>query len=134
MKKHIKTLGFFALCILALSSCKKAGTDGDATVVVFAKHHGVIIPNDSLHPDSVFVFFNEKDLPTDPTNNYDALFVGEAGEDHVHCEHLHTGTYFIYATGWDNNINARVKGGVSIKIRYKDRKKEIDQDVPVTED
>ena len=133
MKKSF-VIAIPALCLLFAGSCKKAGVDGDATVVVFAKHHGVIIPNDSLYPDSVYVFFNAKDLPDNPTHTYDAVFVGEAGEDHVHCPHLHTGSYFLYATGWDHNINARVKGGVSIKIRYKDRKKEIDQDIPVTED
>ena len=133
MKKHFKTFGIFALCIFAASACKRAGTDGDATLVVFPQHHGRTIPNHAGYPDSVYVKFNAQELPTNPTQNFDVVFVGEVGEDHVHCEHLHTGNYFLYATGWDTTINQRVTGGESIKIKYKDRKQEIDVNVPVTE-
>jgi hypothetical protein len=59
--------------------------------------------------------------------------VGEAGEDHVHCEGLHAGTYFLYVTGFDSSINSRVTGGMSVKIKYKERKDEIALDVSVTE-
>lgn len=133
MTNHLKATAFLAISLFAITSCKKAGTNGDATLVVFAKHHGTIIPNQALYRDSVFVTFNEKDLPSDPTHNYDALFVGEAGEDHIHCEGLHTGTYFIYVTGFDTSIGQRVSGGASVKIKYKERKEEVDFDVAVTE-
>lgn len=128
-----KTIGLLALVLAAISSCKKAGTDGDAILVVFAKHHGTIIPNQALYLDTVYVKFNTQDLPADPTHDYDAIFVGEAGEDHVHMEGLHTGKYFLFVTGWDTSINARVFGGIAVKIKWKDRKKEIDIDVPVVE-
>lgn len=137
MKSHITAIGFLALSLFAFSSCKKAGTDGDATLVVFAKHHGTIIPNHPGYPDTVYVKFNAKDLPSDPTHDYDAIFVGEAGEDHVHCEGLHTGTYFLYVTGWDTSLNPptgqRVSGGMSVKIKYKERRSEIVVNVPVVE-
>lgn len=134
MKNYLPTLGFLTLCAFAFSSCKRAGIDGDATLVVFAKHHGTIIPNHAGYPDTVYVKFNAKDLPSDPTHDYDALFVGEGTEDHIHCEGLHTGTYFLFVAGWDTNINQRVTGGMSVKIKYKERKSEINLDVPVTED
>ena len=133
MKKTILSIAALALTLSMFNSCKKAGTGGDATVVVFAKHHGNIIWNHAGYPDSVFVKFNTEELPSNPTTNYDALFVGEAGEDHVHCEGLKTGKYYFYATGWDTTINQRVTGGMAIKIKYKDRKDEIDQDIAVTE-
>ncbi|MDQ3111395.1 MAG: hypothetical protein M3R17_16030 [Bacteroidota bacterium] len=133
MKKQVKTIGFLAICLFAVSACKKAGTDGDATLVVMAKHHGTMIPNHVGYPDTVYVKFNAKDLPSDPTHDYDALFVGEAGEDHVHCAGLHTGTYYLYVTGYDSTAMARVTGGMSVKIKYKERKQEIAIDVPVTE-
>jgi hypothetical protein len=133
MKKYFKTIGIFTLSIFAFSACKRAGTNGDATLVVFPQHHGRTIPNHAGYPDSVYVKFNAKDLPENPTQNFDVVFVGEVGEDHVHCEGLHTGNYFLYATGWDTTINERVTGGESVKIRYKDRKQEIDVNVPVTE-
>jgi hypothetical protein len=137
MKNSIRTIALSAVCLFAITSCKRAGTDGDATLVVFAKHHGATIPNHNNYVDTVYVKFNAKDLPSDPTHNYDAIFVGEAGEDHIHCEGLHTGTYYLYVTGLDTTLNPpvgeRVTGGMSVKIKYKERKEEIDVDVPVTE-
>ena len=133
MRKHIKTIGFLAICLFAISSCKRAGVDGDAILVITPKHHGTIIINHNTYPDSVYVKFNAKDLPSDPTHDYDALFVGEVGEDHVHCEGLHTGNYFLFVTGYDSTANARVTGGMAVKIKYKERKEEIALDVSVTE-
>ena len=83
MKKSIRTIAFLAIVLFSVVSCKKAGTDGDATLVVFAQHHGNTIPNHLGYPDSVYVKFNTVDLPSDPTHNYDAVFVGEVGEDHI---------------------------------------------------
>lgn len=133
MKNHLITIGFIATCFFAIGSCKKAGLSGDSTLVIFPKHHGTAIPNQTLYRDSVFVTFNAKDLPSDPTHNYDALFVGEPGEDHVRCTGLHTGTYFIYVTGFDSSIGQRVTGGASIKIKYKERKEEVNFEVSVVE-
>jgi hypothetical protein len=133
MKKKIITIALLAFVILSTPSCNKAGTDGEATLVVFAQHHGRTIPNKAGYPDSVYVKFNTQDLPADPTHNYDAVYVGETGEDHVHCTTLHTGKYYLYATGWDTTINQRVSGGMAIKIKHSERKKEIDMNVPVTE-
>jgi hypothetical protein len=124
---------FLSFFLFTISSCRRAGADGDATIVVFAQHHSRTIPNKSAYPDSVYVKFNTQELPSDPTHNYDVVFVGETGEDHVHCENLHTGKYFLYVTGWDTVMNMRVMGGAAVKIKYKDRKQEIDQNVPVTE-
>ena len=138
MKNQLKTIGFIAICLIAISSCKRAGIDGDATLVITPKHHGNPIVSQSNYRDTVYVKFNAKDLPTDPTHDYDAIFVGEPGEDHVHCTNLHSGTYFLYVTGWDMSINPplgdRVTGGMSVKIKYKERKQEIALDVAVTED
>jgi hypothetical protein len=133
MTNSIKTIALSALCLFAIASCKRAGTDGDAILVVFPKHHGTPILNQSAYLDTVYVKFNSKDLPTDPTHDYDAIFVGEAGEDHVHCAGLHTGTYYLFVTGFDTTINERVTGGMSVKIKYKERKEEIRLDVPVVE-
>lgn len=137
MKNQLKVIGTFVICLLALSSCKRAGIDGKATLLVTPKHHGDAIVSQSNYRDTVYVKFNAKDLPTDPTHDYDAIFVGEPGEAHIHCANLHTGTYFLYVTGWDMSINPplgqRVTGGMSVKIKYKERKQEISLDVPVVE-
>ena len=93
----------------------------------------MLIVNDSIQPNVVYVKFGAKELPADPTNNYDAKFTGEFGEDHVHLENLKPGQYFIYGVGWDSSLSEVVKGGIPIKIKGRDKDKEIDMDVPVTE-
>ena len=133
MKKNFLTVAVLAFSLMATQSCNKAGTDGEATLVVFPQHHGATIANQPGYPDSVYVTFNTQDLPADPTHHYDAVFVGETGEDHVHCTTLHTGKYYLFVTGWDTSLNARVSGGMAIKIKHSEKKKEIDTKVPVTE-
>lgn len=119
--------------LFAIASCCKEGANGDATIVVFLKHHGNVIPNNANHVDTVWVKFNAKDSPGSGTDKYDTYFVGEAGEDHVHCHDLKCGDYFLFGTGLDTTIGMRVSGGAHIKIKHKERKDEIDTDLAVTE-
>ncbi len=129
--KPISSFILFAAAVILIPACK-AGSGGDATLVVLPEHHGTPISGTAAYPDSVFIKFNTQDLPDNPTTNYDALFTS-SNEAHVHCEGLKAGKYFIYATGWDPAINQRVTGGVAVKIKYKDRKDEITIEVPVVE-
>jgi hypothetical protein len=124
---------FFLSMLLFSVSCHKAGTGGDATLIVFPEHHGISETSKSNYPDSVYVFFNTKDLPADPVHHADMIFTGEEGEDHVHCENLHTGDYFLYAAAWDSLHNIRVFGGMAVTIKFKERKQEIDVHVPVSQ-
>ena len=133
MKTQIKSFVFLAVGITLIMSCQKAGIDGSATLVIFPQHHGVTIANHIGYLDSVYVKFDAKDLPSDPTHNYDAVFVGEYGEDHVHCTSLHTGNYYLYATAWDSINNERVYGGLAVKIKFSERQDEIDINIPVVE-
>jgi hypothetical protein len=121
------------VAILPIGSCKKNGIGGDATIVVFLEHHGKNIKNHVGYPDTVFVKFKAKDAPGTKASDYDTFFVGEVGEDHVHCEGLRAGTYFLYGAGFDSSIVQRVTGGLSVKIKWSERKKEIDTHLPVTE-
>lgn len=125
---------FLTIALLALiTSCCKEGVNGDATVVVFARHHGNIIKNHVGYPDTVYVKFNTKDLPGLSPSDYDYSFAGEEGEDHIHCEKLKCGDYFFFVTGFDSTINTRVTGGMHVKIKHKEKKDEMDVDVAVTE-
>ncbi|HTF05435.1 MAG TPA: hypothetical protein VK826_15515 [Bacteroidia bacterium] len=130
MKKIIIPVACAALFI---SGCSKEGIDGDAILVVKPAHHSVPIVSTAAYRDSVFVKFNVKDVPADPTHDYDLLVVGEVGEDHIHVEGLKWGDYSVYCAGWDTAGNQRVIGGVHVKIKRKERKNEIVLDVPVTE-
>jgi hypothetical protein len=132
-----KIFGFALLLFSAngISSCCREGTDGDATIVVFPKHHTNAINNHVGYPDTVFVKFNAHDLPGTTPADFDTYFVGEGREDHIHCEHLKCGDYYFYVTGYDSSssINTRVVGGTHVKIKHKDRKEETELEVGVSE-
>ena len=119
--------------LLTVSSCKKNGLGGEATIVVFMKHHGNIIKNHVKYPDTVFIKFSATELPGTTPDKFDTYFVGEEGEDHIHCKGLRAGKYYMYGVGMDSTGPYRVKGGAAIKIAWSDRKKEIDTDLAVSE-
>ena len=110
--------------ILSFSSCKddttcKAGTGGNLTIVAKLAHHGTVIPNDSLHPDTVWVKFDASDWSNAP-QGYNLRLIGEFPEDHVHIEGLQCGKYYLYGSGFDTSINMVVKGGKPIDTDQKD--------------
>lgn len=130
MKKYISMI---AVAAIFFAGCAKEGLDGDAKLVVKPQHHGAAIYSTAAYQDSVFLKFGVKEVPADPTHDYDAVIVGEVGEEHVHVETIKWGQYSVYCTGWDTTINQRVSGGIVTKIKRKDRKNEIVLAVPVTE-
>lgn len=121
------TSGFF--------SCKKenkctAGSGGALSMVVYLKHHGVTIPNDSLRPDTVWVLYNATEWKGAPVG-YSARIIGEAGENHVHVPNLKCGDYYLYASGWDTSITKNVIGGIPVSTDKESG--ELEVSVPVSE-
>src|SRR5687767_14366410 len=116
----------FAFAFTA-TQCKKNDTGGKATLTAYVAHHG-----QPINLPTIYVKFGAKDLPSDPTNNYDLKIEGKH-ENHVHIKDLRYGNYFIYATGFDSSIMLPVSGGVPVEIKWKERKKSADIQVPVTE-
>jgi hypothetical protein len=131
--KKIFSIVIIAAGICVSHSCTKEGLGGDTTLVVFLQHHTKTIINRTTYLDTVYLKFNSKDLPGTKPSDFDTFFVGEAGEDHVHCKGLKTGDYYLYGAGYDTTIPARVVGGMHVKIKYKDRKNEVDVNLAVTE-
>ena len=119
--------------LLFIFSCSKPGTGGNATLVIFPQHHGRAINNHVGYSDTVFLKFGVKELPGLKASDYDTYFVGNGREDHVHCTGLKAGQYYIFCVGYDSTILSRVAGGISYKIKYKNRKEETDIDLAVTE-
>lgn len=128
MKITFKTISLAVLTIAILFSCKKGNTGGNATIAAHIKHHSTPIKG-----ATVYVKFDADELPSNPTSDYDLKIEGEANEDHIHIEDLRYGKYYLYATGYDSSISAPVTGGIPIKIKWSERKDELDIDVPVTE-
>ena len=125
MKKAL--LSFIALSASVITACKKGDTGGDASISAHVKHHAT-----SINLPTVYVKFDAKELPSDPTNNYDLKIVGTDG-DHVHIHGMRYGNYYLYATGYDSTIMMPVAGGIPIKIKWGDRKKEMEITIPVVE-
>ncbi len=126
--KKIFLLSSLFVSTLFFVSCKKAGLNGNATIVAFPKHHGK-----AIYGATVYVKFNTKDSPGSSSSSYDATFIGEAKEDHVHLEELKQGNYYVFAVGYDSAIRLPVYGGQAITIKRKDRSKEQDVDIAVVE-
>jgi len=141
MNLSTKNLFFLTISFLLFSfSCSKkddcvAGAGGAVTIAAFPQHHGKPIYNDAKpgYPDSAFVKFSPSSnfVITSNPADYDLIFTGDSGEDHVHIQNLKCGDYIIYMTGWDTSINQRVSGG--IPYSFSQTSGEIDLDVPVTE-
>lgn len=128
-----KFLSILLVAAFVFAGCAKEGLDGEATLVVKPAHHGTPIVSTAAYRDSVFIKFGVTEIPANPTTDYDALIVGEVGEDHIHIEHVKWGEYSVYCTGYDTTIGQRVTGGVVTKIKRSDRKEEIVLNVPVVE-
>jgi hypothetical protein len=128
MKTTIKTISLVALIGTVLFSCKKNDTGGKAEIHAKISHHSA-----PINGSTVYVKFGTQELPTNPTSNYDLKIEGEATDNHVHIKDLRYGEYYLYAVGFDSAIGQTVKGGVPITIKWSERKKTIDIDIPVTE-
>lgn len=128
-KTHYLIPGIILCSAIVFSSCKKEGTGGQATIAAFPKHH-----EKPIKGATVYLKFGTKELPGKNASDYDLTIAGEADEDHIHIEELKWGDYYLYAVGYDSSIAKAVAGGVPVTIKRSERKKEIDVDIPVTED
>ncbi len=122
-----RSLIILFLISLLTTDCKKGDTGGDATVTAFVMHH-----SKAINFPTVYVKFDAKDLPSDPTTNYDLKLVG-VDENHVHIKNLRYGNYYLYAVGFDSSIMLPVNGGIPLTINWKNRRNAVDVTVPVTE-
>lgn len=116
------------LAFTVITGCKKNGTGGKANVHANIKHHTTPIKGATL-----YVKFDAKELPSDPTNNYDLKETGCNLCTDIHVEGLLPGNYYLYAVGFDSTIMQPVSGGTSVRIPWSDRKNDIETDVPVVE-
>jgi hypothetical protein len=88
-----------------------AGTGGSLSIVAYATHAGISIPNYFTHFDTAFVKFGTLSSPGKNPANYDTNYVSNPGEDHIHCYGLKCGDYFIYRVSISDS-----EGGKSIIV------------------
>lgn len=143
MKRSALFSIFLAALIACLSSCcKDPGEGGDASLVVELRHHDKLIAsqNDSFagYPQGfktkIYLKYDAEESPGTSPDAYDRVIeAAGAHAEHIHVSGLKCGKYFIYGIGYDKDINAVVQGGIAFKIKHKERKKEVDINIPVTE-
>ena len=133
MKKNIFSNALLIVLFSFGISCKKAGLAGDNIVVASPQHHGKAIYSLSTpnYRDTVYVKFNAVELPGTKPSNFDKVFIGEVGEEHVHIRGLQIGKYFLYGVGWDSTMSMRVSGGIAIELKELTAETEIN--IPVSE-
>jgi len=124
--KTIKSILAIAIILLSITSCKKEGTGGKATITGHVKHHEVHIP-DAV----VYIKYGAKELPGTNASDFDAQTIASSGDGHYAFEGLQKGNYYLYATGYDSNISENVFGGIPVKIKKKTET--VETDVPVVE-
>jgi hypothetical protein len=112
-------------------TCEYGGTGGNTTIVAKPEHHGMPIIGHVNYVDSAFIKFNTQESPGSNPANYDWVFAGEEGEDHVHIQGMKPGKYYIYMTGLDTTIGERVFGGIPVTVTQSSGEVEIV--VPVSE-
>ena len=93
-----------------------AGTGGHVNVVVYANHNSMGLLNYGNHIDTAFVKFNTLTAPGTDPGKYDTFFTGEPGENHIHCQNLKCGDYYIYRIAYDSVTNTRYTGGIGISF------------------
>ncbi|MDP1801955.1 MAG: hypothetical protein Q8L81_11425 [Bacteroidota bacterium] len=125
MKAKILILALASVIIF--TSCKKSNTGGDVTVAAITKHHDRVIPL-----STVYVKYGAKDFPGEDVSKYDASQKTDK-EGHTHFEGLRYGNYYFYGIGYDSVSQATVKGGIALKIKWKERKDKIELNVSITE-
>ena len=81
----------------------------------------------------MYLKFGAKELPSNPTTDYDEKIIGNPGDAFIKVPEIKCGNYFLYITGYDSSISQTVRGGVALKIKYGERKDDHLIDVSVTE-
>jgi len=115
-----KLITLFVVIIIACTGCSHdqfkpiGGKGGSATLVVYPKHHDEAISLDSV---MVYIKYNTLDAPAN--GKYDdsaaCTFVNLLWT--CSFSTLWNGDYYIYTRAYDNNIAARVKGGLPYTIK-----------------
>jgi hypothetical protein len=105
--------------LFSITSCKKNQTGGKAEIHALIYHGETPI----VGTTTLYVKFDSKSQPSDPTNDFDLKLPGEPDDNHVHVEDLRPGDYYLYAVAFDSTTMATVKGGAASTIKWSERKK-----------
>jgi len=111
-------LFFIFITTLSITSCKKNEAGGEAEIHALIYHGETPV----IGTTTLYVKFDAKTQPSDPTTDYDMKLQGDEDDNHVHVESLHPGNYYLYAAAFDSLDMKAVKGGAPVTIKWKERK------------
>lgn len=124
MKTTIRIL-LATLLLAAITSCKKEGTGGKASVTGRILHHSLPIPN-----ATVYIKYGAQEFPGTDPSAYDANVT--AGSDGKYSfAGLRKGNYYLFSMGYDAAISQTVRGGIPIRMQSKTEN--LTSDIPVVE-
>jgi hypothetical protein len=121
----IWSIAFFGLLFF---SCRKNSTGGDSNIIIFPEHH-----EQPVYGATVYVKYNAKDLPQNPTQTANLIVIGKASEKFVSVNGLRLGQYYLYTVAYDSAIAQTVKGGAALRIRWSERKNTSELKIAVSE-
>ena len=125
MKTLIK-LFLITILISTGYSCKKNQVGGKGSLKGMIMHH-----NKPIADAYVYIKYNSTEFPGEEYTLYDTYVQADAGGNYKIP--LYKGTYYVFATGRDEDIPSpyTVKGGFSFSLKNKEN---ISKDIQVSED
>lgn len=113
------------IAMFTISSCKKEGDGGSATITGYTKHHAKPISS-----AVIYIKYGAKEFPGTSPSSYDASVTSDANGK-FEFKNLNKGNYYLFGSGYDSAISAPVIGGVPVNIKNKGET--VNANVPITE-
>lgn len=123
--KYLKLI--LVISVITFNCCKKNNTGGFAIVNINSTHHGKKIPF-----TKVYIKYGAKEFPGLNTNTYNSSQTSDL-EAITSFKGLRYGDYYFYGIGYDSAVQAFVRGGIGVSINWKQRKNEVNMELPITE-
>jgi len=116
--KNIQKICLLLFCVILLfGACKKEGLGGKSSIKGYVTHHSFPIPN-----SVIYIKYGAIDFPGPNPSNYDASVTANA-KAYYEFNNLRKGNYYLYGVGYDSSKAVIVVGGVAVKLRNKENRK-----------
>ncbi|HTA60801.1 MAG TPA: hypothetical protein VK835_00015 [Bacteroidia bacterium] len=121
MKAKFIFIALIGFLITSISSCTKAGTGGNATVI--CKVYNVDNGSAPVNGATVYVKYGQSTAPSANNTGYDDHKTAVAGSNSVTFTGLKQGTYYFYAEGNAGTASAPqpVSGGNAFSLTHANR-------------
>ena len=120
MKIKLLFFSFLSIVLIAIVSCTKAGTGGNATVNCTITNG---INTDKLSNITVYIKYGQSTPPSANTSGYDNQIQAKANSNMVSFTGLKQGTYYFYVTAYDSAVTKTtpLTGGGPFSLTHANR-------------